>query len=218
MKPLKSLCFIPWATCQSQNQSIHFFEEAFFYDNGGTPTDASDDVLGILVWKVVYNGFNVPATDIWQLVDITTDIFWIFVSQSAQGSGVIHNFNATLDDWINNSPQGQPADPSISLSADTYIFGAIIGIGSDWGSSFNGYVDAIRVAFGSADDTLFNFEASSTFIPNNNPDVIFDDSFSVLNVCHDISCFFNSWLLTFLYSNFIDGFKHRFQNPFKQWL
>jgi len=148
-----------------------------FYDDGGTPSNLVDDVFGVLVWEGVYNGFNSPATDTWELVDITTDKFWVYVSQSAQGSGVIQNFNATLDDWINNSPQGQPGDPSIDLSTNTYIFGVNVGVGSGWGNSFIGYVDAVRFAFGSGDDTLFNFEACSTFIPNNNPDVIFDDSF-----------------------------------------
>ena len=148
-----------------------------FYDDGGTPENVADDVLGVLVWEAIYNGFGSPATDTWELVDITNGDFWIYVSQSAQGSGVIQNYNATLDDWINNNPQGQLGDPQVTLSANTYIIGVNVGVGSGWGNSFIGYVDAVRVAFGSGDDTLFNFEACPVFIANTNPDVIFDDSF-----------------------------------------
>lgn len=148
-----------------------------FYDDGGTPSNLADDVLGLLIWEGVYNGVSTPPTDTWDLSDISDGNFWVFVSQSAQGSGVIQNFGSTLDDWINNNPQGQPGDPLITLSADTYILGVNLGVGSGWGNSFIGYVDAVRIAFGSDDDTLFNFEACPVFVPNTNPDVIFDDSF-----------------------------------------
>ncbi len=148
-----------------------------FYDDGGTPADFSDDVLGLLVWEGVYNGLSTPATDSWQIVDLKEGSFWVYVSQSAQGSGVIQNYNSTLDDWINNNPQGQPGDKQVSLSANTYITGINVGVGSGWGNTFLGYVDTVRIGFGESDDLLYNFEVCSTFVPNNNPDVIFDDSF-----------------------------------------
>jgi hypothetical protein len=149
----------------------------YFYDDGGSPLNPADDVFGLLIWEGVYNGYGSPATDSWQLVDIFEDNFWIYVSQSAQGSGVIQNFNSTLSDWINGNPQGQPTDPQINLTANTYITGINVGVGSGWGNTFLGYVDTVRVAFGSADDTLFNFEVCPIYVPNSNPDVIFDDSF-----------------------------------------
>ncbi len=150
-----------------------------FYDDNNTPENPADDVAGVMVWEGVYNGFNNPAQDSWEIVDMMTDNFWVFVSFNGQGTGtgVIQNYNSSINDWINNSPVGQPGDPQINLSADTYIFGVNVGVGSGWGNSFIGYVDAVRVAFGGGDDFLFNFEACSTFIPNSNPDVIFDDSF-----------------------------------------
>lgn len=151
-----------------------------FYDDGGTPgtTNANDDVVGLFIWEGVYNGFGTPPTDSWEIVDLMHGNFWVYVIFNPQGStGVIENFNATLNDWINNSPQGQPSNPTINLSANTYITGVNVGVGSGWGGTFIGYVDAVRIAFGSADDTLFNFEACSTYVPNRNLDVIFDDSF-----------------------------------------
>jgi hypothetical protein len=168
-----------WYRDAASTTTAHFIPvfRLNFYDDGGTPGNAADDVLGVLVWEAIYNGFGSPATDTWELVDITNGDFWVYVSQSAQGSGVIQNFNVTLDDWINNSPQGQPSDPQITLSANTYIIGVNVGVGSGWGNSFIGYVDAVRVAFGSEDDKLFNFEACPIFVANTNPDVIFDDSF-----------------------------------------
>ncbi|MGJ8662781.1 MAG: hypothetical protein ACSHWU_03975 [Marinicella sp.] len=148
-----------------------------FYDDAGTPGDASDDVLGLLIWEGVYNGYSNPNNDSWELVNIMNSNFWVYVSQSAQGSGVIQNFNSTLDDWINGNPVGQPGDPVITLTSDTFIIGTTIGVGSGWNNTFTGYVDAVRLAFGNDDDRLFNFEFCPTLIPNDNPDVIFDNSF-----------------------------------------
>ncbi|MCX7553797.1 hypothetical protein OS175_07900 [Marinicella sp. S1101] len=150
-----------------------------FYDDNNTPTDLTDDVSGVLVWEGVYNGYSDPVEDSWELVDMMADNFWAFVSFNGQntGTGVIQNYNVSLDDWINQSPQGQPGDPQINLSADTLIIGVNVGVGSGWGNSFLGYVDAVRVGFGEEDDTLFNFEVCPVFIANDNPDVIFDDSF-----------------------------------------
>ena len=167
----------------SQSTTIAYFIPVFrlsFYDDGGTPGAANfaDDVVGTLIWEGVYNGFNSPPTDTWELVDIADQNFWAFVSFNPSGStGVIQNFNASLNDWRNGTVTGQGGDPVISLSADTFITGINVGVGSGWGNSFIGYVDAVRVGFGSGDDTLFNFEACSIFVANDNPDVIFDDSF-----------------------------------------
>ncbi|WP_223787723.1 hypothetical protein [Marinicella meishanensis] len=148
-----------------------------FYDDAGTVGNLADDVLGILVWEGVYNGYNPPLSDSWEIVNMMEDNFWVFVSQSAQGSGVIQNFNATLADWINGTPQGQPGDPQITLTANTYIIGVNVGVGSGWNNSFLGYVDAVRVGFGSGDDTLYNFEVCQELSVNNDPDLLFQGNF-----------------------------------------
>ncbi len=151
-----------------------------FYDDGGTPgaVNAADDVLGVLVWEGVYNGFTTPPTDTWKFTDTIEQNFWAFVSFNPSGTtGVIQNFNATLTDWQNGAVTGQGGDPIITLSANTFITGINVGVGSGWGNSFTGYVDTVRVAFGNQDDQLFNFEVCATFAPNSNPDVIFDNSF-----------------------------------------
>lgn len=168
-----------WYRDSNSSTAAHFIPvfRLSFYDDGGTPGNAADDVLGLLVWEGVYNGFSTPATDSWQLVDILNGNYWVYVSQSAQGSGVIQNYNATLSDWINGNPQGQPSDPQVNLTANTYITGINIGVGSGWGNTFLGYVDTVRVAFGHTDDNLYNFEVCQVFVPNNNPDVIHDNSF-----------------------------------------
>ena len=168
-----------WFRDSASTTADHFIPvfRLYFYDDGGTPGNASDDVLGLLIWEGVYNGLGTPAEDSWQIMDVFDGVFWVYVSQSAQGSGVIQNFSATLNDWINGNPQGQPGDPQINLSANTNIFGVNVGVGSGWNNSFLGYVDAVRIAFGSVDDTLYNFEVCPRFVPNDNPDVIFDDSF-----------------------------------------
>jgi len=150
-----------------------------FYDDNNTPTDLSDDVVGSLIWEGVYNGFNAPIEDSWEIVDMIADNFWVFVSFNGQGTGtgVIQNYNSSLSDWINNGPVGQVGDPQISLDGDTLILGVNVGVGSGWGNTFMGYVDAVRISFGAGDDTLFNFEVCPLFVPNSNPDVIFENSF-----------------------------------------
>lgn len=147
------------------------FSPAFrllFYDDGNTPLDNSDDITGFLIWEGIYNGINPAPTDSWQLNDILNDNFWIF----AEGVGTIPVFNATLDDWINNNPS-----PSISLSANTYILALNIGVGSGWGNTFIGYVDAVRVSFGVNDDKLFNFENCVISQGCDPSGLIFSDSF-----------------------------------------
>ena len=140
-----------------------------FYDDAGTPQDFNDDKTGFLIWEGIYNGINPAATDSWQLSDIINGNFWAFVS----GEGVVADFDVTLDDWVTgNHPNG-----SLSLSTNTNIIGLNIGVGSGWNNSFIGYVDAVRLSFGEVDDVLYNFELCDLFVPNTNPDVIFDNSF-----------------------------------------
>ncbi|MCF6320133.1 MAG: hypothetical protein L3J83_12810, partial [Proteobacteria bacterium] len=140
-----------WRRDSTSTTAVHFAPvfRLNFYDDGGTPLDLSDDKTGFLIWEGVYNGINPAPTDNWQLDDIFNDNFWIFVS----GQGTINVFNATLNDWINNNPS-----PDISLSSDTLIFGINVGVGSGWGNTFIGYVDAVRISFGTNDDRLFHFE------------------------------------------------------------
>ncbi len=171
-----------WYRDGSSTTTAHFIPvlRINFYDDGGTPGAANfaDDVAGILIWEGVYNGFNNPVNDSWELVDVLDQNFWAFVSFNPSGNtGVIQNFSAKLADWRNGNVVGQNGDPVISLSNNSYITGVNVGVGSGWGNTFIGYVDAIRIAFGQADDRLFNFEVCGIFVPNDNPDVIFDDSF-----------------------------------------
>ena len=173
-----------WYRDSASTTTAHFIPvfRLQFYDDGGSPANPADDVLGLLIWEGVYNGFNNPAEDTWELTDITTDNFWVFVSQSPSGSGVIQNFNSTLSDWITGTPQGQPGDPVITLTADTFIIGLNLGVGSGWGNTFIGYTDAVRVGFGSQDDVLYNFEVCDVAPVNNDPDLIFANDFECYKV------------------------------------
>ena len=150
----------------------------YFYDDNNTPTDFNDDVTGFLIWEGVYNGFASPVNNSWEWVDLFDDNFWVFVSSNPQGNtGVIQNFNVSLDEWINNSPNGQPGDPQISLSASTWILGVNVGVGSGWGNTFTGFVDAVRLGFGPIDDVLYNFEFCQPPTQVINSDVIFTNGF-----------------------------------------
>ncbi|WP_395377301.1 hypothetical protein [Marinicella sp. W31] len=167
-----------WFKDSSSTTSAHLIPvvRVRFYDDAGTPGDLADDTTGVLVWEAIYNGINNPAEDTWQLSDIIDGNFWAFVNASPNGTGTINNYNSTLNDWITGSPQGGINDPSIQLDADTFIIGVNMGVGSGWGNSFIGYVDALRVGFGT-DDILYNFEACSFAEENSDPDLIFNDGF-----------------------------------------
>ncbi len=159
-----------WYRDSISSTAVHFSPAVrlVFYDDGGTPLDNSDDKTGFLIWEGIYNGINPATTDSWQLDDIINDNFWIFI----EGTGTIPVYNATLNEWINTNPS-----PSISLSANTYILGINVGVGSGWGNTFIGYVDAVRISFGLQDDKLFNFENCVLSQGCDPSGLIFKDSF-----------------------------------------
>lgn len=170
---------IAWFRDSASTTSAHFIPAVrlLFFDDGGTEMNTSDDTYGLLIWEGVYNGINPAPEDSWELSDMINDNFWVYVQSSPGGSGVIQNYNSTLDDWINGTPAGIAGDPVISIGANTYIIGINTGVGSGWGNSFIGYIDAFRINFGNGDDSLYNFEQCDIYQPNSNPDVIFVDSF-----------------------------------------
>lgn len=159
-----------WFRDSSSTTAAHFSPvvRLNFYDDAGTPLDFSDDKTGFLIWEGIYNGISLAPTDSWQLTDIINQNFWIFVT----GMGTIPVFDASLDDWINNNPS-----PSIQLSASTLIIGINIGVGSGWNDSFIGYVDSLRLSFGSDDDKLYNFEMCDYLQNFDGSDVIYANSF-----------------------------------------
>jgi len=168
-----------WYRDSSSTTAAHFIPviRLLFFDDAGTPLDTADDTFGSLIWEGIYNGINPAITDSWQLANTINENFWIYVSSSPSGSGVVQNFNSNLNDWINNNPQGQAGDPTVNLSANTFIIGINTGVGSGWNNMFIGYVDSLRISFGASDDFLYNFEPCDLLLANPNPDVIFENSF-----------------------------------------
>ena len=51
------------------------------------------------------------------------------------------------------------------MSANTKIYGLSVGVGSGWAGGFEGGVDNVRVAFGTAFDTTWNFEVEGGDVP-----------------------------------------------------
>lgn len=137
-----------------------------FYSDNGTPGIANynDDVVGALIWEPRYNGMSSIPTDSWQSNDVLNGKFWVRVLRRFDGgtTGDIQNYNSTLNDWMNNSPQGQPGDPVVNLSAATYLVGVGTAVGPDWGGNLVAHVDGIRLGFSTGFDRLFNFEAGDS--------------------------------------------------------
>lgn len=127
-----------------------------------TPTSPTFGKYALLIWEPAYNGTTptppVP-TDQWITQDILNGKFWMFVpSGQSIPSGVVQNFNATLNDWITGSPVGQPGDPApINIDANTLVFGINVGVGSGWGNTFRGFVDNVTARWGN-DEVHANFE------------------------------------------------------------
>lgn len=146
--------------------NFHPVLRLFWFNDNNSPLDPSDDTNGIFIFEAIYQpGFTSPiTTDTWVSNSISAAEFWMFCSDcdtsAAVSSGVVQNFNLTFSNWL-SGPQtgagGDPIPPDLSIGT-TYIIGVNTGIGSGWGSDVLMHVDNIRVAFGVADDQLFNFE------------------------------------------------------------
>lgn len=93
-----------------------------------TPASPTFGKYALLIWEPAYNG-TMPTppvpTDQWITQNILNGKFWMFVpgGQSIP-SGVVQNYNVTLNDWITGAPVGQPGDPApINIDANTLVFG-----------------------------------------------------------------------------------------------
>ncbi len=138
---------------------------AWLHDSG-TPADPTDDTYGFFIYEAVYQpGFGgTIVTDSWISEDVFSAEFWLFCSDcdpsAAVASGVVQNFDLTFADWL-SGPQvgagGDPTPPDFS-NGTLYIVGMNTGVGSGWSADSLMHVDNIRIAFGGADDLVFNFE------------------------------------------------------------
>ena len=113
---------------------------------------------GYLIWEPVYNGYptagaGVPE-DSWIDNDILAGNFWM----RAFGPGrTIEQYSTDLGEWASGVTYSHPSGASHQLSANTWITGIEVGIGSGWAGTFDGAVDDVRIAFGN-DRVSANFE------------------------------------------------------------
>lgn len=131
-----------------------------YFDADGNPFTLND--RGYLVYERAYNPNTAPVpVGQW----VSDDVFnfygpgqsanlWMVHFGNPNGS-VLTIYNRTLQDWL-TTPNPHPAYPSLGL--DTVIWGLSVGVGSGWAGSFVGAVDNVRLAFGNAYDTTWNFE------------------------------------------------------------
>lgn len=124
--------------------------------DAGTPYDR-----GYLVWELEYNGRGV-VDNTWTSSDTIGGNFWMrqFNPPGTPGNTVEH-YNTTLAEWMSADRPGAPAD---ELNANTAILGIEFGIGSGWNGSFSGFVDNVRVGFGT-DTQAYNFESTASDVP-----------------------------------------------------
>jgi len=133
-----------------------------WYHDGGTPLDISDDSIGSFIYEETYQGVNPVPVDSWDsnVIDFSSDNFWVFCSNCGGSSGVVQNFSNSLQDWQAGAITGQPGDPTppdMSVGT-TFIFSVNVGVGSGWSNDLLMWADQVRIGFGSQDDFIYNFE------------------------------------------------------------
>lgn len=145
--------------------SLHPALRVGWYHDGGTSLDLTDDSWGSLIYEEVYQGVNPVPVDSWDsnVIDFSNDNFWAFCSNCGGSSGVVQNFNTSLQDWQVGQITGQPGDPTppdMSIG-NTYIFSINVGVGSGWSNDVLMWVDQVRIGFSAQDDFIYNFEIDS---------------------------------------------------------
>lgn len=123
--------------------------------------DAASQKNGYLIFEQVYQppGNAAVPTNQFVTADLTNANFWM----RAFGPGrTIEAYNLTLADWANGAHPKSDADV---LSANTYIYGIEVGVGSGWGGTFQGAVDNVAITFGTTDALATNFELAATAVP-----------------------------------------------------
>lgn len=151
----------------SSTTAAHLAPVLRLYVADVTPASPTFGKYALLIWEPAYNG-TMPTppvpTDQWITQNILNGKFWMFVpgGQSIP-SGVVQNYNVTLNDWITGAPVGQPGDPApINIDANTLVFGINVGVGSGWGATFRGFVDNVTAQWGN-DEVHANFEPDPAF-------------------------------------------------------
>lgn len=143
----------------SSTTASHLAPVLRLYVGDANPLSPTFGKYALLIWEPVYNGATPIPTDQWITQNILNGKFWMFVpSGQSIASGVVQNYNSTLNDWITGSPVGQPGDPApINIDQFSIVFGVNVGVGSGWGATFRGFVDNVTLQWGS-DEVHANFE------------------------------------------------------------
>jgi len=146
----------------SSTTASHLAPVFRLYVVDANPLSPTFGKYALLIWEPVYNGAAPIPTDQWITQNILNGKFWMFVpSGQSIPSGVVQNYNATLNDWIIGSPVGQPGDPTpINIDNLSLVSGINVGVGSGWGATFRGFVDNVTARWG-ADEVHANFEVDN---------------------------------------------------------
>jgi hypothetical protein len=141
-----------------------------WYNDGGTPANLADDTQGLLIYEDIYQGIPAAPQDTWvqRTIDPATTHLWMYCTLcTGGGSGVVQNYNLTLNDWLAGQQSGlagDPVPPDLSVGT-TYVWSVNVGVGSGWNGDLRMFTDNIRLGFGPDDDHLFNFEPDMPAAP-----------------------------------------------------
>lgn len=108
-----------------------------------------------LVWEYDYqfaSGNNTAPTNQW--IDDQNLLAGNWYIGGSNGPGCASLYGTCLKQGTN-----------WGFSSDAYVYGISIGTGSGWVNSFAGFADDVRIGFGTQPVASFDFETSSTVVP-----------------------------------------------------
>lgn len=113
-----------------------------------------------LVWEKYYNDGSPAARDVWNVEDLSNQLFWRVVGGSeytiADCSGpstITPGIPLKLD-----SPASWVGQSGCFAPDDAYVYGIGIGVGSNWPLPFHGFADDVQVGFANQLAVNDNFE------------------------------------------------------------
>jgi hypothetical protein len=96
-----------------------------------------------LIWENAYNGNAAAVQGTWYTTS-ATDNFWRYQNAPINADSLI--YNRSIADWS-----------SLGYSANAYVSGISVGVGSTAGAGYHAFADNITLSFGE-NSTTYNFE------------------------------------------------------------
>lgn len=101
-----------------------------------------------LVWESIYNNYQPVPRDQWVVEDITSQLFWRFVTGEGYTLPDCSN-TPTINSGFELKTEAPQAwgNGSNCMSNDAFVYGIGVGVGSNWPNPFHGFADNVQLGF-----------------------------------------------------------------------